>query len=104
MKIRRGIIGAAAAGALGVGLALAGAAGANAIDRMQCASHVLNLISSSTTCWGNAGTANVTLYGVYAISSGNNAGNLTGSQGGTVFNKYQAFNIPSQTITVVRIF
>jgi hypothetical protein len=104
MKARRGIIGAATAGALALGLTLAGAGAANAITRMGCANQVLNLISSSTTCWGNAGTANVALYGVYGVHSGDNAGNLTGSQGGTVFQKWQDFGIPSQTITVVRIW
>ncbi len=95
--------GAAALGMAGV-MVFGGATSASAINRMGCASHTLNLVSSSTTCWGNAGYASVTLYGVYNIISGNNAGYVQGSNGTAYFYKYQSKAIPTQTISGIRIY
>jgi len=71
---------------------------------MSCASHTLNLVSSNTTCWGNAGYASVTLYGVYGIVAGNNAGYVQGSLGTSYFSKYQTKSISYQTISGIRIY
>ncbi len=77
---------------------------AQAIQRMGCVYHTLNLVSSNTTCWGNAGYASVTLYGVYTIVSGNNAGYVQGSGGTTYFSKWQSKRIATQTISGIRIY
>ena len=103
LTAKRKVWGALAAGALTAGMVIGGAAPANAINRMECASHTLNLISSKTTCWGNAGYTSVTLYGVYSLSSGNNAGYLQGSGGTTYFSKYISKSIPYQTISAISI-
>ncbi|MBH0102982.1 hypothetical protein I6E68_13880 [Salinibacterium sp. NSLL150] len=85
-------------------LLVGGSTSANAINRWSCGSQYLNLVSTSTTCWANAGYASVTLYGVYSISSGNNAGYVQGSNGTTYFSKWQAKSIPTQTISGIRIY
>lgn len=103
MTIRRKLAAGAAAVALAAGLGVAVAAPAQAISRTSCASWVLNLVSSSTTCWENAGYTTVTLYGVYDIIAGDNAGYVQGSGGTTYFAKWASFGIPTQTIGGIRI-
>lgn len=103
MSAKSKLWGAVAVGALSIGMVAGAVAPANAINRMGCASHTLNLVSSSTTCWGNAGYTSVTLYSVYSISSGNNAGYVQGSGGTTYFAKWGSKTIPSQTISAIQI-
>lgn len=102
-SILRAMGGVLAAGALSAGAVLGVAGGASAIERGQCASHNLNVISSETTCWQNAGYAAVNLLGVYGLSSGNNAGYIQGSGGTTYFAKYESKSVPYQTISGIRI-
>ena len=104
MKMRRGIVGSMVVALLAGGFTLGNAGAANAIARMGCASHTLNLVSSSTTCWGYAGYASVTLNGVYSIISGNNAGYVQGSKSLFVsFPKYVSASIATQTISGINI-
>jgi hypothetical protein len=83
--------------------AIALASPADATSRANCSNGTyLYLDSSSTTCWANAGDAYPTLYGVYGLSAGNNAGYVQGS-GYTVYfakNQNGPFGI---TITVTHI-
>ncbi|MBO1738972.1 hypothetical protein [Leifsonia sp. TF02-11] len=103
-NLRRGIIGTAVVALLAAGFTVTSAGAASAITRMGCVSHTLNLVSSSTTCWGNAGYASVTLNGVYSIISGNNAGYVQGSKSLFVsFPKYVSASIATQTISGIKI-
>lgn len=103
-KLHRGLVGSAIIALLAGGITFGNATAASAITRMGCVSHTLNLVSSSTTCWGNAGYASVTLYGVYSIVSGNNAGYVQGSKSLFVsFPKYVSASIASQTISGINI-
>lgn len=77
---------------------------AHAISRAHCGSNYLQIFSNETTCWANAGTANVGLYGVVGYSSGNNAGYVSGPSIVSYFAKYASTGFPgSYTITVVHI-
>jgi hypothetical protein len=88
-------------------ISMATAPNAQAINRVSCNNYgFLWIYSNQTTCWANAGTAYVGLYGVQGLSSGNNAGNLRSSSGAlTYFSKYQQKNFYyTQTINRVRIY
>jgi hypothetical protein len=61
------------------------------------------LQSGNTTCWANAGTKSVVLYGVYGVNSGNNAGYISGSGYTLYFSKWASSPVPSQTIYTVHI-
>lgn len=104
MTVRNRLTRVAVASALTLGFVVGGGTAASAISRMGCADHTLNLVSSSTTCWGYAGYTSVTLYGVYSIISGNNAGYVQGSGGTTYFSKWGTKSIPTQTISGIRIY
>jgi hypothetical protein len=104
MSIKRKIISVAAAVAIAGGMAVAVAAPAQAINRMACASHNLNLVSPATTCWGNAGSVSVTLYDVYYYSSGNNEGIIYGGLGNTYFYRWGAASMPSQYVFAITIW
>jgi hypothetical protein len=104
MSIKKKMLAVAGATALAAGLTLAVAAPAQAINRMGCASHVLNLVSGSTTCWGNAGYTTVTLYGVYGISAGDNVGYIQGFPGTTYFARWGGYSIPWQTVAAIEIY
>jgi len=102
--VKKRAVGTLAAVALAAGTVVVSGGAAGAINRMSpCVSHTLNLVSSQTTCWGNAGYASVTLYGVYNIISGNNAGYVQGSGGTTPFAYGGTKNIPTQTIAGIKI-
>ncbi|MFF2772966.1 hypothetical protein ACFVUP_38295 [Streptomyces bacillaris] len=103
MTIKKRLMSGAVATALAVGGLTMVASPAQAIVRTVCGSHYLNLVSGSTTCWGNAGYASVTLYGVYSVISGDNAGYVSGSGGTRYFAKWGVQSIPTQTISGIRI-
>lgn len=88
-------------------IGVATASDAQAINRRSCDNYgYLWVYSNQTTCWANAGTAYVTLYGVQGLSSGNNAGNIRTSSGAlTYFSKYQQKNyVYAQTVNRVQIY
>jgi len=69
-------------------LTLTGIASANAINRVDCTdNNYLWLSSAATTCWANAGTVNVKLFGVYGFSTGQNAGTIVSLHRRQVFSK-----------------
>jgi hypothetical protein len=85
---RKSLIAVATGTAVAAAVTFAGVAPANAISRASCGKDYLQLFSSSTTCWANAGTASVALYGVVGYSSGNNAGDIHGPNISSYFGKY----------------
>jgi hypothetical protein len=77
---------------------------ASAINRVSCdRNDFLWLYSDATTCWANAGTASVRLDNVGSVSSGNNAGYVSGSGITTYFGKWVSGGITKRTITTVHI-
>jgi hypothetical protein len=94
----------AAAVVVAAGLAVLGAAPAQAITRMGCAPQTLNLVSADTTCWGYTGYQTVTLYGVYYVIAGDNDGRLQGSSNTTYFYRWGSQSITQQTIASVQIY
>lgn len=103
MQFRTKRAAAIAAATAGLALALATASPSYAISRSVCGSEYLQLFSSNTTCWANAGTASVALYGVVGLSSGNNAGYITGPSISVVFAKYVSHGWAAKTVTTVHI-
>lgn len=92
---------AVTAGALIVG----GGVAANAINRVSCTSYnFLWLNSPNTSCWANAGTRSVTLYDVYGVNSGTNAGSIASPSGGYSFGAGVSFSFPARTVTSVTIY
>jgi hypothetical protein len=63
--------------------ATSASADSGAISRVECDNRAdfLNLVSTSTTCWANAGQAEVRLYSVDHIDTGNNDVRLRFSNG-----------------------
>lgn len=95
---------AAGAVALGLALTFAAAVPANAINRAPCGPDYLQLFSSNTTCWANQGETPVTLYGVTGLSSGNNAGWISGPSISASFGKYASTGwAGSYTVTRIHI-
>jgi hypothetical protein len=105
MKAGAVLVGAAAA----LGLM---AAPASAITRVGsspgCSSTYFQVLSNATTCWAYAGTANVTLYSVWGLSSGNNTGYIQGHSSTRSYLTYAYVknaqtSVPGETVTVVHI-
>jgi hypothetical protein len=91
-------------------LVVGGATAAGAIDRVRCTTHdYLWVDSDQTTCWANAGYQYVTLYNVFGLTSGNNAGYLRGYANGYQYIDYFAkwenhlWSPMKQTVDVVYI-
>ncbi|WP_018681024.1 beta/gamma crystallin domain-containing protein [Actinokineospora enzanensis] len=84
---------------------VASAGTASAINRVSCnESGYTWIVSSDTTCWANAGTVGVALYGVYAVNSGNNAGWLASPSGYVFFpNKFSTYQFSNRRIDTVHI-
>ena len=101
-KVRRTLLAAAATAAL----VLSGATAANAINRVDCSSYdYLWLQSPQTTCWANAGYADVYLASVYGLSAGNNAGYINFSSGGwQTFYHWRTATFPRQAVSLVVIY
>ncbi len=102
--MKKKILGIATALTLAAGLTLV-ATPAHAIFRASsCANHYLNLVSSNTTCWGGAGYTTVTLYGVYHLIAGNNAGFVQRSSGTLYFTKWWSTSMASCTVAGINIY
>jgi len=95
---------AVAAGAMALAGAGVVASPAHAINRVSCSRNdFLWLYSDATTCWANAGTASVRLYNVGSLSSGNNAGYISGSGVTSYFGKWVSGAVTKRTISTVHI-
>lgn len=86
-----------------VALIFAGSSSANAINRVSCTdSNFLQISSAQATCWANAGTVDVKLYGVYGFNTGNNAGAMVGIKLKQVFAKKSIY-LWHENNTIIRI-
>lgn len=87
-------------------IALAAPTPAAAISRVSCGTRTdfLKFRSSSPTCWQNAGSVSVGLYGVWGYSAGNNAGYFTANGSNISFAKWSGFSYTqTKTVTFIRI-
>lgn len=106
MSAPRRVTTAIVAALLAIVGAIAVSPAASAISRVSCSNNsYLWIFSNQTTCWANAGTANVNLYSTHGYSSGNNAGRVVRNAAGSYyFSKYTSDNWTIDRVIQITIY